>query len=120
MMQENAAPVHGALDRSGGRNKPRGVADRRELIEKEIERLREEAKVLERDWRRVPYLFAFVLSAVPAYLIWGPTAAFYAVLCTPCLVVTALYLLGVRRAENRQSIAELERQLREREPSVRS
>lgn len=94
------------------------MADRRELIEKEIERLHEEAKVLERDWRRVPFLAAFILSAVPAYLIWGPTAALYAVLCTPCLIITALYLLGVRRAENRQSIEELERQLRDRERRV--
>lgn len=89
------------------------MADRRELIEREVERLHSEAKVLERDWRRVPFLFAFILSALPAYLIWGPAAAFYAILCTPCLVITALYLLGVRRSENRQSIEELERQLRD-------
>lgn len=88
------------------------MADRRALIEKEVERLHDEAKILERDWRRVPLLFAFILTAGPAYWIWGPTAALYAVLCTPCLVITALYLLGVRRSENRQSIAELERQLR--------
>ncbi len=81
-------------------------------MEQELERLRSEAKILERDWRRVPFLFVFILSAVPAYLIWGPTAAFYAILCTPCLVITALYLLGVRRAENKQSIEELEQQLR--------
>ncbi len=88
------------------------MADRRALIEQEIERLHGEAKILERDWRRVPLLFAFILTAGPAYWIWGPTAALYAVLCTPCLVITAVYLLGVRRSENRQSIAELERQLR--------
>ncbi len=32
----------------------------------------------------------------------------------PCLVITALYLIGVRKTENRQSIEELERQLAER------
>ncbi len=80
-------------------------------MEREVERLKGEAKVLERDWRRVPWLFAFVLSAVPAYLIWGQTAAVYAILCTPCLVGTAAYLLGVRRSENEQSLRELERQL---------
>lgn len=76
-----------------------------------MERLESEAKVLERDWRRIPWLFVFVLSAVPAYLIWGNTAAIYAILCTPCLVGTAAYLLGVRRAENQQSLRELQQQL---------
>lgn len=113
MMRQNEAAVNGTLDPARRWPKPPAVADRRELIQKEIERLHHEAKVLERDWRRVPWLFAFILSALPAYLIWGPTAAFYAILCTPCLIITALYLLGVRRSENRQSIDELERQLRD-------
>ncbi|HJL15539.1 MAG TPA: hypothetical protein RMH99_07790 [Sandaracinaceae bacterium LLY-WYZ-13_1] len=85
---------------------------RRDLIEREIERLHEQGELLERDWRRIPYLGLFLLSAGPAYWIWGPTAAMYAVLCTPCLVGTALYLIGVRRSENRQQITELEGQLR--------
>jgi hypothetical protein len=85
---------------------------RRELVESEIHRLRALGDDLERDWRRIPYLGVFLLTAGPAYWIWGPTAAFYAVLCTPCLVVTALYLIGVRRSANRQELEELERQLR--------
>ena len=36
--------------------------------------------------------------------------AVYALLAVPCLVITAYYLIGVRRAENRQNIEELERQ----------
>lgn len=110
MMRENAARVNG-LDRQGAWPKHPGVATRRELMEREVERLEGEAKVLERDWRRIPWLFVFVLSAVPAFLIWGKTAAIYAILCTPCLVGTAAYLLGVRRSENQQSLRELQRQL---------
>lgn len=87
------------------------MATRPELIEQEIARLREESKALERDWRRVPWLFAFILTALPANYLWGPTAAFYAILCTPCLVIAALYLVGVRRAENKATTHELERQL---------
>lgn len=95
------------------------VATRRELVEAEVARLKDEAKVLERDWRRIPLLFALVLTAVPAYYVWGPTAALWALICTPCLVITALYLIGVRKAENRQQIAELERELeRTRAPSA--
>lgn len=86
---------------------------RRDLIEVEIERLEEQGVLLERDWRRIPYLGAFVLSAGPAYWIWGPTAAFYAILCAPCLVGTALYLVGVRRSENKQLLEELQGQLRD-------
>ena len=82
-------------------------------MEREIERLRGEANVLDRDWRRIPFLMATAVFAVPAYLIWGPIAAIYAILLAPCLVITALYLIGVRKAENRQAIEELERQLRE-------
>jgi cell division protein FtsL len=87
---------------------------RRGLIEREVERLKGEQDILDRDWRRIPFLGGIVVLALPAYLIWGPIAAIYAVLFAPCLVITALYLVGVRRAENRQSIAELERQLAER------
>lgn len=87
------------------------MTTRRELIEIEVERLEHEAKILERDWRRIPLLMASVVLAVPAYFVWGATAAIVAVLLAPCLVVTALYLIGVRRAENRQTIGELRRQL---------
>jgi hypothetical protein len=80
-------------------------------MEREVERLEGEALVLERDWRRVPALMVFALTALPAYWIWGSVAAFYAILCAPCLVITALYLVGVRRAENRQALAELRKQL---------
>lgn len=75
--------------------------------------MREQGEILERDWRRIPFLGLFLLSAGPAYWIWGPTAAVYAVLCTPALVGTALYLIGVRRSENRHEIEELEGQLRD-------
>ncbi len=91
-------------------------ATRAELIAAEIDRLKDEAKILERDWRRIPFLFAFILFAGPAHWIWGPTAAFYAILCVPCLVITAAYLIGVRRRENTELLGELEGQLEELEP----
>lgn len=85
---------------------------RRDLIAKEVVRLREEGKLLERDWKRVPFLFGTVILVGPAFWIWGPTVGLYGLLCVPSLVVTALYLVGVRRAENREQIAGFVQQLR--------
>lgn len=89
------------------------MPSRRELLEQEVQRLHAEAAVLEREWRRAPWLFATIAAAIPVHFLWGPAAAVYSILFAPCLVVTALYLVGVRRAENRANSAELERQLRD-------
>ncbi len=107
------------LDAKGRREQTSRVAKtRRELLEVELTRLEAEALILDRDFRRVPLLMLFALSAIPAYSIWGPTAAIYAVLAAPCLVITALYLVGVRRAENKQMREEIANQLgtKEQEP----
>lgn len=79
-------------------------------MDDELARLAEEGGALEREWRRIPYLFGLGLFAVPVYWIGGPLAALGVVLATPCLVGTAAYLVGVRRRENRELHAELERE----------
>ena len=84
-------------------------------MEAEIDRLKDEAKVLERDWRRIPFLAAFLLLAGPVYWVWGATASFYAVLCVPCLVLTAYYLSGGRIREIKDLLVELEDQLEARQ-----
>lgn len=81
-------------------------------MEAELLRLESEQAILDRDYRRVPLLFVFGLLTIPVYFLWGGTAAIYAILCTPCLVITALYLVGVRRAENRNEMVEIRRSLR--------
>jgi hypothetical protein len=53
-------------------------------MEREVERLESEAKVLERDWRRIPFLGAVAVLAVPAYYIWGPLAALTVIVIAPC------------------------------------
>lgn len=85
---------------------------RPDLIEKEIERLEEQATLLEKDWKRLPYLWGTLLLVGPIWLIWGPVVGLYAFLCVPSLFFTALYLVGVRRSENRQTLEELRRPLR--------
>jgi hypothetical protein len=81
-------------------------------MEAEVHRLEALQKELDRDYRRVPFLFVFGLLTIPVYFIWGATAAIYAILCTPCLVITALYLIGVRKADNKKETLELRRTLR--------
>jgi hypothetical protein len=76
-------------------------------MDAELARLADEAKALEREWRRIPFLFAFGVLAAPVLFIWGPLAALYTLLFTPCLVGTAAYLVGVRRRENRDLHEEL-------------
>ena len=79
-------------------------------MDEELARLVEEGAALEREWRRIPYLFAVGALAVPVYFVWGPLVALAVLLATPCLVGTAAYLVGVRRRENRELHAELERE----------
>lgn len=83
-------------------------------MEAEVMRLAAQQEKLERDWRRIPFLAAFGLTAIPAYHIWGGWAALYALLFTPCLMISATYLIGVRRSETRQLRMELERSLAEK------
>src|SRR5688572_3928301 len=87
---------------------------RLELLVADLERLENERDALLRDWRRAPLLITTVVLAAPVYAIWGPTAAFYTVIAAPCLVLTALYLLAVRRTENRQLIAETKVEIEKR------
>jgi hypothetical protein len=87
------------------------TANRRELFVKELVRLDAEAIVLERDYRRVPFLILSGFLAIPFYFVWGPPAAMYTILGAPCLMFTALYLVGVRRAENRQAREEIKEQI---------
>lgn len=110
-MSQNAGRVIGVVGRPEPHQSPAVRPDRRALMKQEMLRLEEEAKVLERDWKRAPYLGLGVVLALPVYSVWGGIAAALVVLCAPALVGTALYLLGVRRSENRQLHDELVREL---------
>ena len=90
---------------------PRVPQVQKHLVEREVVRLREEGVQLAKEWSRVPWLAASIVLVVPCYLIWGATVMFYGVLCVPCLVLTAYYLIGVRRRENQRLVAEYEHQL---------
>ncbi len=86
--------------------------EKRQLIEAELKRLEVELGVLERQWNRKHYLALFGLLTIPAYFYWGIPALMLGVLATPSLVLTQAYLIGVRRSECRELIAESEQRLK--------
>lgn len=80
-------------------------SERETLLGDEIERLKKELAVLDRQWDRKHYLGAFGLLAIPAYF-YGLAYAIIVILCTPALVAVQAYLIGVRRSECRELLAE--------------
>lgn len=77
------------------------------MLEAEITRLNGELRKLEHAWDHRFRLAAFGLGAIPAYLFFGGLVAIVVLACTPMLIVTQTYLVGVRRVECRQLIDEL-------------
>ena len=86
-------------------------ATKKELIVIEIARLKDQAVGLERDWKRIPFLFVSIVVVAPVHWIYGPTASCFTLFFVPSLVLTAVYLIGVRRRVNEIQIVELTAQL---------
>ncbi|AKF09710.1 hypothetical protein [Sandaracinus amylolyticus] len=81
------------------------------MLQSEVTRLEHELSILERQWHRKHRLAFFALLAIPAYFLFGPLVAGVVLVCTPALIGVQAYLLGVRRMECRQLIAETKREL---------
>ena len=81
-------------------------AKKKALLEAEIARLDKELGILQRQWDKKERLLFFGLAAIPVYFVWGGFGAFVVIGCTPFLLLTQAYLLGIRRMECRQLIAE--------------
>jgi len=84
--------------------------ERADMMVEEIERLKKQLAVLDRQWSQKHYLALFGLLAIPAFFV-GVMYGVIVLLCTPALVVTQAYLVGIRRAECRELIAEARREL---------
>lgn len=80
------------------------------ILEAELVRLRGELAILERQWARKHLLAGFGLLALPA-LYFGALYAVIVLLCTPALVATQAYLIGVLRSECRELIEEAKREI---------
>jgi len=98
---------------------PAPKTQRETLLTEELERLKKELAVLDRQWARKHYLGAFGLLAIPAYF-YGVAYTIIVLLCTPALIAVQAYLIGVRRNECRELIAEARGELaRLRGPSAK-
>ncbi len=84
---------------------PAPNTQRETLLTEELERLKKELAVLDRQWARKHYLGVFGLLAIPAYF-YGVAYTIIVLLCTPALIAVQAYLIGVRRNECRELIAE--------------
>ena len=80
------------------------------MLESEVTRLQKELAVLQRQWDQKYRLGAFGLLALPAAY-WGLAYSLIIVLCTPALIATQAYLIGVRRNECRELIGEAKREI---------
>jgi hypothetical protein len=85
--------------------------DRIAMLEAEVTRLHGELRILDRQWSRKHLLAAFGILAIPAYFLFGGVVAAVVLVCTPALIATQAYLVGVRRLECRQLIEETKREL---------
>jgi hypothetical protein len=83
------------------------VSGKRELMEAELTRIEGLLEELEKDWKRVQYMFVLLLAAIPAFLLYGPMAASLTVLTVVSLAATSYYLIGVRKAEYRGEMEEI-------------
>ncbi|MAQ18094.1 MAG: hypothetical protein CMN30_25270 [Sandaracinus sp.] len=83
------------------------VSEKQDMLEAELVRLEGLLGDLEKDWSRVPYAFALLILAVPAYLKWGFMGSSLTILTVVSFVATAYYLIGVRKAEYRGEMAEI-------------
>lgn len=86
--------------------------EKRQMVEAELKRLEAELVVLQRQWDKKHHLAAFGLLTLPAFYFWGVPALILGLLATPSLVLTQAYLIGVRRHECEELIAEAKQRLK--------
>ncbi|MEM1418812.1 MAG: hypothetical protein AAGH15_28210 [Myxococcota bacterium] len=87
-----------------------------EKLEAELTRLRKNLADLRVDWERLRYAPAGLVLVVPGFLAAGPLGAIVALILVMSLVATAAYLIGVRRREYAQEIADVKRELAMSQP----
>lgn len=88
------------------------IAVRRRQLEAKQADLIRHLQSLDRDSRRVPWLGALGLSAIPAGYYWGLPGVAVSLVATIFLVGSAVYLIWGHRGEYVQKVAEVREQLR--------
>ncbi len=77
----------------------------------EVKRLRGLRSDLDREWRQLRWAVAPSFLAAPAYFVWGPIGSALVALAVASVVVTAAYLIGVRRKEYEGDIRIVQREI---------
>ena len=85
-------------------------AQRQKLVA-EVKRLRGLRSDLDREWRQLRWAAIPSLLAVPAFFLWGPIGSSLVILAVASIVVTAAYLIGVRRKEYEGDIRIVQREI---------
>lgn len=88
------------------------VDQRRKQLEDRLDWLRNTMAQLDREQRRIPWLAALLVLAVPAGFIWGALAVVFVVLCVIFLVSVWVYVVWAHRHEYRFELDQIRRDLR--------
>ncbi|MCB9599645.1 MAG: hypothetical protein H6722_06985 [Sandaracinus sp.] len=83
----------------------------RERLVAEVARLRKLRKDLDREWRGLRWSAIPTLLAIPAFFLWGVIGSSLVILGVGSIVVTAAYLILVRRKEYEGDIRIVQREI---------
>jgi hypothetical protein len=105
----------GTLSSTHGGASPDRVSDedeaQRERLVREVKRLRGLRADLDREWRNLRWSVIPMALAIPAFFMWGVIGSSLVILAVLSIVVTAAYLIGVRRREYEGDIRIVQREI---------
>lgn len=87
------------------------ASEQRERLVAEVKRLRGLRADLDREWRQLRWSVIPALLALPAFFFWGPIGSAMVILAVASIVVTAAYLILVRRKEYEGDIRIVQREI---------
>lgn len=87
------------------------ASEQRTRLVAEVKRLRGLRADLDREWRQLRWSVIPTLLAIPAFFVWGPIGSSLVILAVASIVVTAAYLILVRRKEYEGDIRIVQREI---------
>lgn len=87
------------------------ASEQRTRLVAEVKRLRGLRADLDREWRQLRWSVIPTFLAIPAFFVWGPIGSSLVILAVASIVVTAAYLILVRRKEYEGDIRIVQREI---------
>ncbi len=87
------------------------ASEQRTRLVAEVKRLRGLRADLDREWRQLRWSVIPTVLAIPAFFVWGPIGSSLVILAVASIVVTAAYLILVRRKEYEGDIRIVQREI---------